>query len=433
MHKKTYESIGETIFQNTLSNGLEVVLLPKQEMSKTYGIFMTNYGAIHRKFTPIGDNEQIEVPDGIAHFLEHKLFEKEDRDVFADFLSQGASPNAFTSFTKTAYLFSTTKNMTENVSTLLDFVQSPFFSDESVEKEKGIIGQEIKMYDDQPDWQAFMGTIKNMYKRHPVRIDIAGTVNSIANITKEHLYTCYNTFYHPGNMIIFVAGNFDETEMMQTIEANQSAKEFDELPNIDREYPSEAPEVATKENIIHMPITIPKVTVGIKETNKTIGKEEFLLRDTLQSMLLDYFFSPSGDFYTSLYESGLIDDSFEYSTTVEESFGFSLISSNSEKPEDCGRKIRELLLSTKDIQLDEDTFHLMKTKYIGQLLKSMNSLEFIANQFVHYHFMDIDFFTIIPYVESLTLEEANQFLSEWLTEEKITINMIKQGIDVDDE
>src|SRR5699024_2641133 len=150
---------------------------------KTYAIFMTNYGSIDRRFTPIGQEEAITVPDGIAHFLEHKLFEKEDRDVFQDFLEKGASPNAFTSFTKTAYLFSTTKKTVANVSTLLDFVQEPYFSDQSVEKEKGIIGQEIRMYDDQPDWQSFMGAIRNMFEEHPVRIDIAGTTDSIAPIT----------------------------------------------------------------------------------------------------------------------------------------------------------------------------------------------------------------------------------------------------------
>src|SRR5699024_3921007 len=223
------------------------------------------YGAIHRKFTPIGETEQIEVPDGIAHFLEHKLFEKEDRDVFTDFLSQGASPNAYTSFTKTAYLFSTTKKTIENVTTLLDFVQDPYFSHASVEKEKGIIGQEIKMYDDQPDWQAFMGAIKNMYPNHPVHIDIAGTVDSIADITKDHLYTCYHTFYHPSNMVLCVAVNFDENDMMQTIEENQSAKTFKETEPIQREYPEESTAVAVKENTIHMPVMIPKVTVGIKE------------------------------------------------------------------------------------------------------------------------------------------------------------------------
>src|SRR5699024_2040163 len=143
----------------TLPNGLPVILLPKPEMSKTYALFSTDYGSIDQSFVPLGQNDKVTVPDGIAHFLEHKLFEKEDRDVFADFSKLGASPNAYTSFTNTAYLFSATSQVAKNVEILLDFVQDPYFSDESVEKEKGIIAQEINMYDDQPDWRSFMGTI----------------------------------------------------------------------------------------------------------------------------------------------------------------------------------------------------------------------------------------------------------------------------------
>ncbi|WP_010093319.1 EF-P 5-aminopentanol modification-associated protein YfmH [Ornithinibacillus scapharcae] len=201
MSKKQYNHIQETLYQEKLDNGLTVFLLPRPQMSKTYAIFSTNYGSIDRTFVPIGETDKITVPDGIAHFLEHKLFEKEDRDVFADFGKQGASANAYTSFTKTAYLFSATTNIEENVKTLLDFVQDPYFSEKSVEKEKGIIGQEIKMYDDQPDWQSFMGTLKGLFKETPVNIDIAGTVESISKITKDDLYTCYHTFYHPENMV----------------------------------------------------------------------------------------------------------------------------------------------------------------------------------------------------------------------------------------
>src|SRR5699024_1790314 len=157
MEKINYEHISESLYKKELSNGLTVFLLPKRQMTKSFALFMTNYGSMHNTFTPINEEEEVTVPDGIAHFLEHKLFEKEDRDIFNDFMAQGASPNAYTSFSKTAYLFSTTENVNENVTTLLDFVQEPYFSDQSVEKEKGIIAQEIKMYDDEPGWRSFMG------------------------------------------------------------------------------------------------------------------------------------------------------------------------------------------------------------------------------------------------------------------------------------
>src|SRR5690625_908237 len=161
-------------------------------MAKTYGLFSTNYGAIDQTFIPIGEESKVTVPEGVAHFLEHKLFEKEDRDVFADFGKQGASPNAYTSFTKTAYLFSATKNIEENVETLINFVQDPYFSEQSVEKEKGIIAQEINMYDDQPDWQSFMGTIKSMFKNHPVNIDIEEQLIRFMKLQKT-IYTHVTT------------------------------------------------------------------------------------------------------------------------------------------------------------------------------------------------------------------------------------------------
>jgi len=427
MDKLAYPEIEETVIAQKLDNGLQVYLIPKQEVTKSYALFMTNYGSVHRSFIPIGKEEEITVPDGIAHFLEHKLFEKEDRDVFTDFLKNSASPNAYTSFTKTAYLFSTTKSVSENVKILLDFVQEPYFSDASVEKEKGIIEQEIKMYDDQADWQAFMGTIRNMFANHPVHIDIAGTVDSIQKITKEDLYTCYNTFYHPENMTLCVIGAFDVEEMMEMIEENQRAKSFPTFTNVEKHFPEEPVEVKTKESTIQLPVSTPKVTVGIKEAAYELSKEEFLRRDVLQDMLLDYFFSPSGQFYEQLYAEGLIDDSFEYSTNVEKSFSFSLISSNTTKPAQLKDRLMEQLLSISSASITEQDLELIKKKYIGQLLRSMNSLEFIANQYIYYHFVQLDFFELNTYVQAITLEEIKQFMDQWITKEQLTVCTVEQA------
>lgn len=201
-----FEQLQETLFHEKMANGLDVYVLPKQGFNKTYAVFTTKYGSIDNQFVPLNKEEMVHVPDGIAHFLEHKLFEKADGDVFQDFSKQGASANAFTSFTRTAYLFSSTSNVEKNLETLVDFVQDPYFTEKSVEKEKGIIGQEINMYDDNPDWRLFFGLIENMYKDHPVKIDIAGTVESISHITKDLLYECYETFYHPSNMLLFIVG-----------------------------------------------------------------------------------------------------------------------------------------------------------------------------------------------------------------------------------
>ena len=188
------------------------------------GLFSTNYGSIDNIFGYAGE-ELKSVPDGIAHFLEHKLFEKEEGDVFQKFGDQGASANAFTSFTRTSYLFSASNRVKENLLTLLDFVQEPYFTPETVEKEKGIIGQEIQMYQDDPNWRQFFGILNNMYPKHPLHIDIAGTIESIAEITADDLYRCYETFYHPSNMTLFVVGDIDPNEMMTWIKENQATKD----------------------------------------------------------------------------------------------------------------------------------------------------------------------------------------------------------------
>jgi len=427
MEKINYEHISESLYKKELSNGLTVFLLPKRQMTKSFALFMTNYGSMHNTFTPINEEEEVTVPDGIAHFLEHKLFEKEDRDIFNDFMAQGASPNAYTSFSKTAYLFSTTENVNENVTTLLDFVQEPYFSDQSVEKEKGIIAQEIKMYDDEPGWRSFMGAIKNMYELLPINIDIAGTVQSIQAITKEDLYTCYETFYHPSNMALFVVGNFDVQTLGNLIEKNQAEKTFADVQALAISVPNEPTQVVTKENTIELPVSIPKVTVGIKESEQQLQGENLLKQELIQQMVLDYLFSQSGPFYETLYQEQLIDDSFEYSTTVEEDYNFTLISSNTSDPNNFVQKVNELLFSTKTMEIDEKIFQMMRNKKIGQMLREMNSLEQIASQFLHYHFSGINYFEIIPFVSSITLEDINNYLNEWITEERLTSFIIEKG------
>ncbi|WP_053219602.1 EF-P 5-aminopentanol modification-associated protein YfmH [Virgibacillus senegalensis] len=424
MNKTSYDQLKETLYSERLANGLQVFLLPKQEMAKTFGIFSTDYGSIDQSFVPLGEKDFITVPDGIAHFLEHKLFEKEDRDVFQDFTKQGASANAFTSFTKTAYLFSATSNIKENVTTLLDFVQDPYFSEQSVEKEKGIIGQEIEMYNDQPDWRSFFGTIQSLFNNHPVQIDIAGTVKSISEITKDDLYTCYNTFYHPSNMTFFLAGNFEPEEMMQLIKQNQDSKQFDPASELQRKFPEEPEHVAMKENIIEMPVSVSKCMIGIKEQVDRSSDEAFLRDELLTEMVLDYYFSKSGEYYQELYKQDLIDNSFQFETNIERSFGFSVIGGNTAKPKELAERVKQMLLGLKENKLTEKEFNTMKRKKIGQFLRAMNSLEFVSNQFIHYHLLGIDLFKVLPAIESLTVEQANEFMEHWVEEDRITVCQI---------
>lgn len=421
MNKHIYSDIDETLYTEKLANGLTVFLLPKPELAKTHALFTTNYGSIDLHFAPIGKDEVITVPEGVAHFLEHKLFESEEGDVFHDFSKQGASANAYTSFTKTAYLFTATDQIEKNVETLIDFVQHPYFTDESVKKEKGIIAQEIRMYDDQPDWQAFMGTIKAMFQNHPINVDIAGTVESIYQITKEDLYTCYHTFYHPENMVLFIAGNFEPEKMGQLIRENQDKKQFAKMEQLKRKFPNEPNEVAEREKRITMPVSIPKCTLGIKRVNQQLTKDELLIEDLLQDMLLDYYFSKGGPFYEELYNENLIDDSFFFESNIDRDFGYVLIGSNTKDPKQFSERLKSMLLGIQEANLNVETFQRIKKKKIGQLLRMMNRLENIANAYTHYHMLGIDFFTLLSVVRELTLEDAKQFMYSWIEEERLSV------------
>ncbi|SFD79239.1 Predicted Zn-dependent peptidase [Lentibacillus persicus] len=424
MNKHSYEHIEEMIYKEKLPNGLSVYLLPRPQMAKIYGLFTTDYGSIDQTFTPINGKERITVPEGVAHFLEHKMFEKENRDVFADFSNQGASANAYTSFTKTAYLFASTDHTMENIETLLDFVQDPYFTDQSVEKEKGIIAQEIEMYNDQPDWRALTGTLKAMFHHHPVRIDIPGTVDSINTITKDDLYTCYNTFYHPENMTLFIAGNFDVKQIMKMIEENQASKHFPKVEKIDRSYPQEPDSVFEKDKTIKMPVSIPKCTIGIKESSSELTGEDFLKKDLLQDMIADFYFSKGGPFYQQLYEAQLIDASFYFDTNLEKNFGFTLIGGNTSEPENFAAKVRELLETTKRTEFTDEEVDRMKKKKVGQLLRSMNSLEYIATKFTHYNLAGVDFLKAVPFIQSLTRDDFNTFVQNWIKNDRIAVSKL---------
>ena len=218
LNKKTNSLTGETLYYGTHSSGLDIYIMPKEGYSGSYAIFGTKYGSVDSKFIVPGEKEVTEVPDGIAHYLEHKMFDQPDgSNVFDKFSRYGGNANAFTSFNITAYLFSATSNVEENLKALLDYVQSPYFTEESVQKEQGIIGQEIRMYDDSGDWKLFFNFIGCLYNDNPVKKEIAGTVESISEITADYLYKCYNTFYNLSNMAIVVAGNVDAEKILQAL------------------------------------------------------------------------------------------------------------------------------------------------------------------------------------------------------------------------
>lgn len=417
-----FQQLDETLYYKQLNNGLDVYILPKKGFSKTFVTFTTKYGSIDRTFVPIGETEPITVPDGIAHFLEHKMFEKEDGDVFQQFSEVGAQANAFTSFTRTAYLFSATDHIYKSTETLLNFVQEPYFTEETVNKEKGIIGQEITMYDDQPDWRLYFGAIENMYHNHPVKIDIAGTIDSIDGITAEHLYTCYNTFYHPSNMLLFVIGAVDPVEMMAFIEDNQNKKTFQEPTDLKRLFDEEPTNVAEKERVLHMDVQKPKVYVGLKAKQVDLSGEEMLKHELAVQIGVECLFGRASSFYTDVYENGLIDESYGYDFSLENGYGFALIGSDSEQPEQLAKLIKDKLAETeqKNLFTSEDVERI-KRKKIGFFLRALNSIEFIANQFTRYKFNDMNLFDVVPVLETITVEDIEKAFKTIQGEDQQTV------------
>ncbi|QJC92499.1 putative processing protease/peptidase [Bacillus velezensis] len=342
-----FEQLQETLYHEKMANGLDVYVLPKQGFNKTYAVFTTKYGSIDNQFVPLNKEEMVHVPDGIAHFLEHKLFEKADGDVFQDFSKQGASANAFTSFTRTAYLFSSTSNVEKNLETLIDFVQDPYFTEKSVEKEKGIIGQEINMYDDNPDWRLFFGLIENMYKDHPVKIDIAGTVESISHITKDLLYECYETFYHPSNMLLFIVGPVDPEAVISQVRENQEKKPFTDQPEIKREEVQEQEAVFRREQELKMNVQGSKCLVGLKAKDPYKTGRELLKHELSMNLMLECLFGKSSPHYGDLYDKGYIDETFSFDYTGEYGFGFASVGGDTPEPDKLADKLKHMLLDAE--------------------------------------------------------------------------------------
>ncbi|MED1949231.1 EF-P 5-aminopentanol modification-associated protein YfmH [Brevibacillus centrosporus] len=426
MQSTKFEQVNETVYNETLPNGLQVYLVPKQGFSKTYAVFTTRYGSIDSHFRT-RSGEEINVPDGIAHFLEHKMFEKKDRDVMHEFSKNGASCNAFTSFNRTAYLFSCTDKLDDNLNLLLDYVQEPYFTDASVEKEKGIIGQEITMYDDNPDWKVYMNLLKAMYKDYPINIEIAGTIETISHITKEYLYQCYETFYHPANMLLLVVGSFEPEAIMKLIRDNQSSKEFSPAPQITRLFPTEQPEPAQAKIEASLAVGLPKCMIGIKEREQGLTKEALLKRDLTTKLLLDIAFGTSSAVYERLYDSELITESFDFDYSSEQDYAYTIMGGDTPDPEKLVQTIQAEIEQLKQKGIDQDDFERAKRKKIGNFLRSLNSVEFIANQFTSFKFNGNDLFTVVPTLESITREDVEKRLHEHFISGQMAVSIVRSA------
>lgn len=361
METLNYPNVQETLHREVLDNGLEVIVLPKEGFNKTYATFSTKYGSIDNRFS-VGDQEPLKVPDGIAHFLEHKMFEEPEGDIFATFASQGASANAYTTFDRTVYLFSATEQIHENIETLINFVQNPYFTDTNVEKEKGIIEQEINMYRDNADWVVYFGLIDALYHSHPVHIDIAGTVESIWKIDKETLYRCYETFYHPSNMLLFVVGGVEAEDVFKLVRENQAGKTFKPLGEIKRFFENEPTGVKIARKVAKLPVSLPKCMLGFKEKNLGFVGNDLLRHEVLTKLMLDALIGPSTKLYQSLYEQNLISDSFGHEYNSSNDYAFSVIGGDTPDPDQLINQLKSAITETIEKGIEQSTFERSKRK-----------------------------------------------------------------------
>lgn len=418
-----YDNLQETLYYEVMDNGLHVYVLPKPGFQKTYATFATKYGSVDNHFKVEGESET-RVPDGIAHFLEHKMFEEPEGDIFAKFASNGASANAFTSFDQTVYLFSATENIHENLETLINFVQNPYFTDQNVEKEKGIIGQEINMYQDNPDWRVYFGLIEAMYKVHPVHIDIAGTVESIGTITKEDLYTCYNAFYHPSNMLLFVVGGVDPVETMNLIRSNQAGKSYEKQGSIERLFDPEPQGVEEKRRESRLAVSLPKCLFGFKEKQVGLTAEDQLRRDLTTKLMMDLLFGSSTELYQQLYDEDLISDSFGHEYNSSPQYAFSAVGGDTKDPDQLLERIRTEVDKLKATGFQASDFERARKKKMGGYLRMLNSPENIAHEFTRYQFRGADFFKVLPVYESITIDDVNRRLQEHIDWDQLAVSIV---------
>ncbi|MBE6903704.1 MAG: insulinase family protein [Ruminococcaceae bacterium] len=419
MNKYTDQSLNQSYFKFKHKSGLNIIIYPKEGFSKTYAVIATHYGSIDKTFIP-KQSEQVTVPGGIAHYLEHKLFEGEKEGAFERYARTGANANAFTSFDTTAYLFSCTEQFEDSLEILLDFVYSPYFTPENVEKERGIIGQEIRMYDDNSDWQVFFSALEAAYQNHPIREDIAGTVDSIAKITPELLYLCYNNFYNPSEMVLCVVGNATPETVMNICDKVLKEKEPSEVKRI---YPEE-PALPYKK-VIEKKLSVSKTifNIGIKDNVKFTVAGELCDRAALTDILLELIIGKASPLYKDLYQKGLIGLDFSKEYMYSKSYGIAVFGGESDNPkavydsffEYCSELIKNF---------PEKDFERCKKAVYGNRIQLLNEVEGLGNEAVSAFFTGTDVFELLNAYRRVTPEMALERLKSFFDEQYAVISII---------
>jgi len=412
--------IGDKYYKVHHNSGLTIYVYPKEGYNSTYATFGTKYGSINTTFS-LDDGPQIRIPDGIAHFLEHKLFENEELDAFERFAKTGANANAYTTFDRTCYLFSSTEKFQENLEILLDFVRSPYFTEESVQKEQGIIGQEIRMYDDSPEWRVLVNMLKAMYHNHPVKIDIAGTIESISDITVQKLFDCYHVFYNLNNMVLCVSGN---TSLQEVLEIADKSLAPDEKYKIINHFEEEPYSIVKPYVEQKLPVSVELFNLGFKERASEIPDSSKDL--AVKEILLAILASATSQLYRDLMDKKLINTSFGYELFHGPYFNAVVFSGESRHPEKTADIIKEYISNAKRDGISEEDFEMVKKAVYGEEIASLNSVDSISNSLVDCHFSNREFFGYIDEISSITFEDVQKKLHEILDVNNCSLSVIRK-------
>jgi len=401
-------------------SGLDIYVCEMEGFSTVEALFATKYGSIDTMFKTSADEKYTEVPDGIAHFLEHKLFENEDSDVFELYAKTGACGNAYTSFDSTCYLFNCSQNYLPSLEILLDFVQNPYFTPESVEKEQGIIGQEIKMCDDTPQWIAYFNLLKNLYTKHPIRINIAGTVQSIAQIDADLLYKCYNTFYNLNNMVLAVAGNVKVDEIIELCDRMLKPNEDNGLESV---YPDEPDEILESEVTAIMPVGIPMFCIGYKCFPKE-GKDK-VKAHCAAYLLSNILTGDSSNLYKRLLEEGLINNSFGSEILNGSGYFSILFEGESSDPRKVCDEITAEFERAKKEGLNREHFDWHKKAAYGAQVRSLNNVETVAGLMLGTALDETGVYDSIQVFAEITYDDIMEFLNTEIRSDKVVLSVVK--------
>lgn len=417
--------IKEKAYVEKLENGLTVIIIPKANTNKKYIMWGTHFGSIDNHFIMPKTGEEVYIPDGVAHFLEHKMFEQENGKNSLDVLmALGIDANAYTTNDHTAYLFECSNKFYEGLDELMDYVQHPYFTDENVEKEKGIIAQEIKMYDDDPGWRMYINAMDCMYKNNPVKLDIAGTVESISKITPDVLYKCYNTFYNPSNMTMVVCGDFVPEDLLEEIKKRLVKKE--PQGEIKRIYPPKENKISKPYKEDEMEVSMPIFAIGYKDNEELKENRENIIKKHIAiEILLNMAIGKSSDLYKELYESGdlLAEPDLDYEFSDE--YAHVLISGQSTNPKKIYEKVKETFEKYKQDGLDEEHFNRIQRKIYGDYVVEYNSVGDIARMFLSDKIKQINSFDYIEEYFQVTKEYTEDVLKNVFKTENMILSVVK--------